>query len=303
MPGAALSFDGPRASEVHPPRRSWHELWAYSAYFSCRQLPAPPGSGGLVVAEPGLELRVGRGVGEGCAVADGGGDGDGGVDGGAVGQGAGADAADSEVGEGFEGEVGDDEGVDGDRDGGAELAEVGWAARAGDEDAVGSRFDVGGGAAEGLADRGGLAEPVRVDPGVEEDVGGGRLDRGDLGGVGLRSDEALGGAVLDVDACGLQLGHVRGDEVGVVGVAVLDVDADEGGHGREGPGEREVGVAARAAAVGMPGGHGDAEARGADGLEAGGRERERGGDVPGVGQEQRPVAAVEVGERGHTDCG
>ncbi|CAM5722088.1 hypothetical protein SALBM217S_08401 [Streptomyces griseoloalbus] len=105
--------------------------------------------------------------------------------------------------------------------------------------------------------------------------------------------------VLEVDADRAARPQVRregGHVAGVVAEAVLRVDGEQTRQRPEGAGETQGLLTGGPGPVGQPRRRGDAQAGGADGGEAVGVEEGRGGVVPGVGEQEGAVLAVEGGE-------
>ena len=106
--------------------------------------------------------------------------------------------------------------------------------------------------------------------------------------------------VLEVDAGDrAEPGDVRRDLGGVGAEPVLDVGRDVDGQMLEAADEVDRRVRGLGRAVGQPERGGDAEARRADGREAGRGEHRRGSVVPRVRQDERVARHVQVGEGGH----
>src|SRR6476620_5113003 len=115
----------------------------------------------------------------------------------------------------------------------------------------------------------------------------------------LRLDQLLGGAVLDVDAVDGKSGNVVGHLLRIIGIAVLDVQADVAVQWSQGGGQAEIRLLGRPAAVGPAKAGGDAEAGRADRREAALQQCQRRRYIPCVGQQQWQLAVVQVLE-GHS---
>jgi hypothetical protein len=114
--------------------------------------------------------------------------------------------------------------------------------------------------------------------------------------MGLRADQFLVRAVLDVDAGHTKAGDVPGHHVGIVVVTVLDVGGDVDRQASELPNQAAGRLLARPPAIGMPGARGDPEAGGSNRAIPRVVESECRRYIPGIGQQQWLVGVVEIAE-------
>ena len=137
-------------------------------------------------------------------------------------------------------------------------------------------------------------QPIGVDAGVDEHLGIALFDGSHFGRRQRGIDELPVGAVFDVEPGGRQLRYVVRDGVGVVAVAIFDVDAEVARQRLQRRGQGDVGIANGASTVAVPGAGRHSEAGGADRREAVGKKGQRRRHIPGVGQHKRNPLVMKI---------